>query len=78
MQNGVRVKTMQISARNHIPGTVKSIKKGPVSTEVVIAIAGDAEIVSSITTYSAEKLGLKEGSKVFAIMKASEVMVGID
>jgi molybdopterin-binding protein len=69
---------MQISARNHIPGTVKSIKKGPVSTEVVMAIAGGAEIVSSITTYSAEKLMLKEGSKVFAIMKASEVMIGID
>ncbi len=69
---------MQISARNHIPGTVKSIKKGPVSTEVVMTIAGGAEIVASITTYSAEKLTLKEGSKVFAIMKASEVMIGID
>ena len=69
---------MQISARNHIPGTVKSIKKGPVSTEVVMTIAGGSEIVASITTYSAEKLGLKEGAKVYAIMKASEVMVGTD
>ena len=54
------------------------IKKGPVSTEVVIAIAGGNEIVSSITTHSAEKMGLHEGSKVYAIMKASEVMVGTD
>lgn len=69
---------MQISGRNHIPETVKSIKKGPVSTEVVMRIAGGAEIVSSITTYSAEKLGLKEGSKVYAMMKASDVIVGID
>jgi molybdopterin-binding protein len=72
------VNSMKISARNQIPGTVKSIKKGPVSTEVVMTVAGGIEIVSSITTHSAEALKLKEGSKVFAIMKASEVMVGID
>ena len=69
---------MKISARNQIPGTVKSIKKGPVSTEVVMTVAGGIEIVSSITTHSAEHLKLKEGSKIYAIMKASEVMVGID
>jgi molybdopterin-binding protein len=69
---------MRISARNQIPGTVKTIKKGPVSTEVVITVAGGNEIVSSITTQSAENLNLHEGSKVYAIVKASEVMVGID
>jgi molybdopterin-binding protein len=69
---------MKLSARNQIPGTVKAIRKGPVSTEVVIAIAGGNEVVSSITTRSAESLNLREGSKVYAIVKASEVMVGID
>lgn len=69
---------MNISARNHVPGTVKSIKKGPINTEVVLVLEGAAEIVSVITTYSAEKLGLKEGAKAFAIMKASEVMIGVD
>ena len=69
---------MKISARNQIPGTVKMIRKGPVSTEVVITIAGGNEIVSSITTTSAENLKLKEGMKVYAIVKASEVMVGVD
>ena len=69
---------LKISARNQIPGTVKMIKKGPVSTEVVIAIGGGQEIVSTITTYSAETMRLKEGSNVYAVMKASEVMVGID
>jgi len=72
------VKTMKLSARNQIPGTVKSIKKGPVSTEVVISIGGGNEVVSSITTHSAESLKLREGSKVYAVIKASEVMVGID
>jgi molybdopterin-binding protein len=72
------VKNMKISARNQIPGTVKMVKKGPVSTEVVISIPGGNEIVSSITTHSAEKMNLREGSRVYAVMKASEVMVGID
>jgi len=75
MNTGENVK---ISARNQIPGTVKLIKKGPVSTEVMISVAGGYEIVSSITTHSAEKMNLREGSKVYAIVKASEVMVGID
>jgi molybdopterin-binding protein len=69
---------MKVSARNQIPGTVKMIKKGPVSTEVIISISGENEIVSTITTYSAEKMKLREGIKVYAIMKASEVLVGID
>jgi len=69
---------MKISARNQIPGTVKMIKKGPVTTEVVISIGGGHEIVSTIPTHSAETMHLREGSKVYAVMKASEVMVGSD
>ncbi len=69
---------MKISARNQIPGTVKMIKKGPVTTEVVMSVGGGLEIVSTITTHSAETMKLREGSKVYAVMKASEVMVGID
>jgi molybdopterin-binding protein len=72
------VKTMKISARNQIAGTVKSIKKGPVSTEVVIPLAGGNEIVSSITTHSVKFPNLHVRLKVYAIVKASEVMVGID
>jgi len=72
------VKTMKISARNQISGNVKSIKKGPVSTEVVITIGGGHEMVSTITTTSAEHLKLKEGSKVYAVVKASEVMIAVD
>jgi len=69
---------MKISARNQIKGIIKTMKKGPVSTEVVITIPGGNEIVSSITTHSAEKMNLREGMSVYAIMKASEVMVGTD
>jgi len=69
---------MDISARNKLPGTVTMIKKGPVNTEVLITLDGGCEIVSIITTYSAERMNLAEGKKVYAIMKASEVMVGTD
>lgn len=67
---------MKLSARNQLEGTVKSINKGPVSTEVVIDVNG-TEIVSSITTGSAEALELKVGDAAIAVIKASSVMVGV-
>lgn len=69
---------MKLSARNQLKGTVKMIKKGPVNTEVVIGLAAGLEVVSVITTHSAEALKLKEGSAVYAVMKATEVMIGVD
>lgn len=68
---------MKFSARNQLKGTIKEIKKGPVSTEVVIDIKG-MEVVSSITTGSAENLNLKVGDEAVAIIKASNVMIGIE
>jgi len=67
---------MKISARNVLPGTVKEIKKGAVNAEVVIALRGGEEVVSIITNASVERLGLKTGGEAFAIVKASDVMVG--
>lgn len=66
---------MKFSARNQLKGTIKEIKKGPVSTEVVIDVKG-MEVVSSITTGSAESLDLKVGDEAVAIIKASSIMVG--
>lgn len=66
---------MKISARNQLKGTVKEIKNGPVSTEVVIDVNG-SEVVSSITTKSADSLNLSVGDEVVAIIKASNIMVG--
>ncbi len=54
------------------------MKKGPVTTEVVISVGAGLELVSTITTHSAETMKLREGSKVYAVIKASEVLVGID
>lgn len=69
---------MKISARNVLPGTVVSIVRGPVSTEVTLEIAPGLQIVSSITTNSAEALQLKEGAQAYGIIKASSVMIGTD
>lgn len=54
------------------------VKEGPVSTEVMIETAAGEKIVSSITTTSAKNLGLKVGGKAYAIIKASNVMIGIE
>lgn len=69
---------MQISARNVLKGKVKKVTPGAVNTEVIIDVAGGVEMVSIITKSSAERLGLEPGKDVYAIVKASNVMIGID
>jgi molybdopterin-binding protein len=69
---------MKLSARNSLPGKITNIKLGPVSAEVTINIAPGMDIVSVISTTSAEDLKLKVGAQVFAVVKASSVMVGVD
>lgn len=67
---------MKISARNVFKGKVKQIKDGAVNTEVVIELPGDIEVVSIITKHSAEALELAVGKEVYAVIKASNVMIG--
>jgi len=69
---------MKISARNVLKGKVKRITRGAVNSEVIIEIAGGTEITSIITNASVDNLELKEGSKAFAVIKASSVMVAVD
>lgn len=69
---------MKLCARNTLKGTVKDVKTGTVNTEVVVLLAGGEELVSMITKESAEKLGLKPGKDVCAVIKASNVMIGTD
>ena len=69
---------MRISARNILKGKIKKIIHGAVNSEVVITLPGGAEIVSIITKESAVDLELKEGKEVYAVIKASNVMVAVD
>jgi len=69
---------MKISARNVLKGKVKQVKHGVVNTEVIIELPGGAEIVSVITKESAQNLKLAKGKAVYAVIKASNVMIAVD
>jgi molybdate transport system regulatory protein len=68
---------MRISARNVLAGTVKSVIKGAVNAEVTLALEGGEAVVAVITNSSAESLGLEPGKSAYAVIKASEVMIGV-
>lgn len=69
---------MKISARNHLKGTVKKIIPGIVNTEVTLEIAPGVEVVSIITKSSADQMHLSLGKEAYIVVKATDVMVGID
>ena len=68
---------MKLSARNQLAGTVTGITRGEAIANVVLDVAGQ-RLVASITVEAVGELGLKEGSAVTAIIKASDVMIATD
>ena len=68
---------MKLSARNQLKGKITKVTPGAVSTIVKIDIGSGNIVTSSITNEAAAELGLKKGKKVFAVIKASDVMIGI-
>jgi molybdopterin-binding protein len=78
MAGEIKRKIMKLSARNILRGKVKSLKKGPISSLVVLEIAPGIEIVSTITAGSSAALKLKKGQTAYAIIKASSVLIGVD
>jgi molybdopterin-binding protein len=69
---------MKISARNILKGKVTKVTRGAVNAEVTIELPGGMQLVSIITNSSVENLGLTEGKDAYAIIKASNVMIGVD
>jgi molybdopterin-binding protein len=69
---------MKISARNILKGKIVMLTPGAVNSEVTIELPGGPRLVSIITNTSVENLGLKVGKDAYAIIKASNVMVGVD
>ena len=67
-----------ISARNQIAGIVVCVKKGAVNGHVAIETADGARIMGSITNEAIDELGLAEGGKALAIVKATDVIVGVE
>jgi len=69
---------MQLSARNVFKGRITQVTHGAVESEIVIQLSPGVEIVSTITKASAERMGLKPGDTAHAIVKASNVIIGVD
>jgi len=69
---------MKLSARNTLKGTVKKIILGQVSAEVIIELPGGSQVTSIVTKEAVESLGLAEGKPAYAIIKATNVLLGVD
>jgi molybdopterin-binding protein len=67
---------MELSARNNLPGSIKSIKMDGITAEVILDLGHGLEIVSVITRDSVDRLGLKVGDRATAVIKSTEVLIG--
>jgi molybdopterin-binding protein len=67
---------MKISARNQLKGKIVGVKTGATTSHVSIDIGSGTIVMASITNEAVADLGLKVGDDAWAIIKASEVMVG--
>ncbi len=67
---------MKISARNVFEGKIENVEVGAVMANVKITIESPQLVTAIITKESVEKLGLKKGDTVSAIIKSTEIMVG--
>ena len=69
---------MRISARNKLPGTISDVTKGATTAHVRIDLGGGVTVTASITNEAVDELKLKKGEKAYAVIKATDVMVGLD
>jgi molybdopterin-binding protein len=69
---------MKLSARNVLKGTIEAIDIGAVNVDVIVELAPGLEVSAIITKKSSERLGLEVGKQVYAVVKATNVMIGVD
>jgi molybdate transport system regulatory protein len=68
---------MRISARNKLCGTIKAIGRGPVNAKVVIQLSEPATVTAIVTDEAVDELGLSEGEHACAVVKATDVLLGL-
>jgi molybdopterin-binding protein len=68
---------MKLSARNRLKGTIVDVKKGTTTARVRIDLGGQI-VTAAITNESVDDLALVAGQTAYAVIKASDVMVGVD
>jgi len=69
---------MRISARNQIKGTVIEVTKGATTSHVRVDIGNGQVVTSSITNEAVDELGIKAKGQVIVVIKASDVMIGVN
>lgn len=69
---------MRLSTRNQLKGTVASVDVGAVMTIVKVDLDGGQQVTAAITRDGAEELNLEVGQPVVALVKATEVMLGVE
>jgi molybdopterin-binding protein len=68
---------MKVSARNQLHGTIVQVAKGATTAHVQIEVGG-AVLTASITNEAVDELKLAKGQRAYAVIKASDVMIGVD
>ena len=68
---------MRISARNQLKGKIVDVTKGQTTSHIRIDVGGSI-ITASITNEAVDDLGLKAGQDAYAVIKASDVMIGVE
>ena len=66
----------KLSARNQIKGKIVGVDKGMTTAHVRIEIGNGVTLTSSITNEAVDELALKVGDEAWAVVKASDVMIG--
>ena len=67
---------MRLSARNQLKGQITGVTKGQTTAHVTIEVAAGVVLTASITNEAIDDLGLKDGDQAWAVIKASDVMIG--
>jgi molybdopterin-binding protein len=67
----------KLSARNQLRGKIVEVKKGATTSHVRIDIGNGIVITSAITNEAVADLNLKTGDEAWAVIKASDVMIGV-
>lgn len=69
---------MKLSARNVLRGTIVEVRRGAVNAHVRLELPGGVIVTSSITNEAVDELRLAPGVEAAAVIKASDVMIGLD
>jgi molybdopterin-binding protein len=67
---------MKLSARNQLKGKIVEVTKGATTSHVRIDVGSGITITASITNEAVSDLGLKNGDEAWAVIKASDVIIG--